>query len=246
MIAEFFEQLDSPFTAEELFDHIPDTVFFIKNSAGQYLVVNQTLVDRCRLKGKRDLLGKTAGEVLRPPLGNGFSLQDQHLLASGEPLLSQLELHMYASGDVGWCLTTKLPLHDRLGAVTGIVGVSKDLQFPDIRTGEYNRLAEAIRHAETNLTSPPSVLDLAEIADMSRYQFDRRIRLVFGLTAGQWLIKIRIDVAQRLLSETEKTISSISLEAGYSDQSAFTRQFRRSTGLSPGEFREARKSGLRA
>ena len=241
MIREFLSQLDKPFTGEELFDHLPDMVFFIKNTRGEYLVVNATLATRCGVSHKRDLIGRTASQVLRPPLGERFSNQDKHVLQTGQPLLSQLELHMYVSEDVGWCVTTKLPLRKRGGAVVGLVGVSQDLRLPDYETDEYRHLASALGHAEKNLSSPPSVEELASIAEMSRYQLDRRMRRVFGLTTGQWLMKTRIDLAQRLLVETDTSIAAIALEAGYSDQSAFTRQFRRATGLSPREYRRARR-----
>ena len=49
-IHEMLSQLDEPFTGESLFDHLPDIVFFIKNIHGQYVIVNNTLVERvaCR------------------------------------------------------------------------------------------------------------------------------------------------------------------------------------------------------
>lgn len=242
MIHELLGQLEQPFTGEELFDHLADIVFFIKNTNGEYLVANTTLVTRCGLPRKQDLIGRTARQVLRRPLGDRFFAQDQHVLTTGEPLLSQLELHLYASGDVGWCVTTKLPLRKRGGKVIGLVGVSQDLRLPDYEAAEYEHVAAAIEHAEKHLAARPSVEQLTAVAGMSRYQLDRRMRHVFGLTTGQWLVKIRIDLAQRLLSETDTPIAAIALQAGYADQSAFTRQFRRATGLSPRKYRAARKS----
>jgi AraC-like DNA-binding protein len=77
---------------------------------------------------------------------------------------------------------------------------------------------------------------------MSLYQFDRRMKRVFGLTTGQWLLKSRISRAGALLADSSLSIADVALEAGYADQSAFTRQFRRSTGLSPSEYRKLRKT----
>ena len=192
MIHEFLRQLDKPFTGEELFDHLHDVVFFLKNSRGEYLVVNATLVARCGKRDKQELIGRTASQVLRAPLGGRFFEQDQHVLQTGQPLLSQLELHVQVSGDVGWCVTTKLPLRKRNGTVAGLVGVSQDLRLPDFETEEYEHVAAAIEYAEKNISLPPSVEELATIAEMSRYQLDRRMRRVFGLTTGQWLMKTRI------------------------------------------------------
>jgi AraC-like DNA-binding protein len=240
MIAKFLQQLASPLTGEELFDHLSDIVYFIKDAKGAYLVVNKTLVARCQVADKRALVGRTPRDVLRPPLGDRFAAQDEQVIRTGTPLLSQLELHVYATGDVGWCLTTKLPLRNRLGQVIGLVGVSQDLRIPDVETDEYQQLASAIEYAEQRVATPPSVEELARRAKMSRYQLDRRIRRVFGLTAGQWILKIRLDAAQRLLLQTGVPIAEIAQQAGYADQSAFTRQFRRATGLAPAEYRSAR------
>lgn len=243
LISAFLQQLAPPLTGEELFDHLSDIVYFIKDAQGAYLIVNKTLVARCGVANKAALIGRTAAEVLRKPLGDRFAAQDARVLATGTPLLSQMELHVYPSGDVGWCLTTKLPLRDRSGAVVGLVGVSQDLRIPDIATAEYMQVASAVEYAEVHLSEAPSVDELAQVAKMSKYQLDRRMRHVFGLATGQWLLKLRLDAAQRLLQQTEQSISSIALQAGYTDQSAFTRQFRRSTGLTPGEFRSARSLG---
>ncbi|GAA4448678.1 AraC family transcriptional regulator [Novipirellula rosea] len=242
MIAEILSQLGEPFTGEELFDHLSDCVFFIKNTEGQYLVVNQTLVDRCGVRSKQDLLGRTAEQLLRAPLGARFTDQDERVLRTGKPLLSQLELHIYPSGAVGWCMTTKLPLKKPGGTVVGLVGVSQDLRVPNNEAEEYSQIAEALKYAKANLSAPPSVQELASIAEMSRYQLDRRMRHIFGITAGQWLMKARIDLAEGLLAESKTPIAAVALEAGYSDQSAFTRQFRVTTGLSPREYRTARWS----
>ncbi|WP_166822280.1 AraC family transcriptional regulator [Thalassoroseus pseudoceratinae] len=238
-IQHFLNELEPPFTGEALFDCLSDVVFFIKDACGRYIVVNQTVVDRCGFRSKDDLIGRTASQVFRAPLGESYETQDRVVLQSGRPLTMQLELHIYPARDVGWCLTNKMPLRRKDGDIAGLVGISQDLRLPDSSIDEYKGIATAIRYAENNLASPPSVQDLAEVAGMSRYQLDRRIRRVFGLTAGQWLMKLRIDHAQQSLQETDISISQIALEAGYTDQSAFTRQFRQATGLSPREFRQA-------
>jgi AraC-like DNA-binding protein len=77
---------------------------------------------------------------------------------------------------------------------------------------------------------------------MSIYQLDRRMRRVFGLTTGQWILKSRISRASAGLVDPDKPIAEVALDAGYADQSSFTRQFRRSTGLSPSEYRKLRKT----
>ena len=64
--------LGRPFPAVELFDHIADIVFFIKDREGRYVAVNQTLADRCNFADKRALIGRKASQVFAPPLGERF------------------------------------------------------------------------------------------------------------------------------------------------------------------------------
>ena len=237
----FFERLAEPFTAEALFDQLPDIVFFVKDAEGRYVAANRTLVERCGLAGKHELLGKRPSDVLGRTLGRSYEDQDITVIRSGQPIVDRLELHIVRSRDIGWCLTSKLPLAGRDGAPAGIVGVSRDLGLPDVSSDEFAHIADAIEYAESHISSRPSIRELARIADMSVYQLDRRMQRVFGLTTGQWYLKTRISFASRLLVESDTPIADVAFAAGYADQSSFTRQFRRSTGLSPSQYRSLRR-----
>jgi len=221
-----------------LFNCVLDVVFFAKDADGRYLAVNHTLVERCGLHNARQLVGRTAREAFRPPFGDRYAEQDQRVISSGQPLLGCLEMHLYPTRDPGWCVTNKLPLLDPHDRVVGLIGVSQDLRVPDYDGPEFAQLAEAVHFAESSLTQPPSLQELAARARLSTYQLDRRIRRVFGMSTGQWLIKMRIDAAERRLRDSNQPIVDIALESGYADQSAFARQFRRSTGLTPREYRQ--------
>jgi AraC-like DNA-binding protein len=65
---------------------------------------------------------------------------------------------------------------------------------------------------------------------------------MFGLSAGQWLTRLRIDQAGERLRQGDAPIVEVALACGYADQTAFTRQFRKVVGLSPGAYRRARRS----
>jgi len=225
--------LMSPLDLEALFDCLPDLVFFIKNSRGEYSVVNQTLVDRLGKKKKEDLIGRTPDEVFPAPLGRSYRAQDQQVLRSGEPILDQLELHFYPNGRRGWCITNKFPMAGR----TGLFGFSRDLQTVNERSDDYSQVAEAVRRIHTQYDQPLKVKDLARQAGLSVYQFDRRMRRIFRITAGQLIQKVRLDAALQRLRETDDSIAEVASACGYSDQSAFTRRFRQTTGMSPSEFR---------
>lgn len=241
--AAFFSQLAGPFTGEALFDCLPDLVFFIKNQRGEYVVVNQTLVARCGCRGKDELIGRRVDKVFPLPFGRRYREQDERVLRGGGAVRNQLEVHFYATGARGWCVTNKLPLYNKAGRVTGLMGVSKDLQTANEKSEDYSKIARTVQRMQTHFGETLRVRDLAADAGLSAYQFEQRIRRIFQLTAGQLIQKIRMDSAMRRLVESEKGIADIAFDCGYSDQSAFTRQFRKATGISPVEYRRTFLAG---
>jgi AraC-like DNA-binding protein len=223
--------------AETLFDRIPDVVFFVKDREGRYVMVNQTLVDRCGLASKEEILGRTTRELFPDPLGKRFLDQDFQVLRGGGEISDLLELHLFPSRVEGWCLTDKVPLTGSGGAVVGLAGVSRDLALPN-SPGDLHDLAAVVRHIQTRYHEPLRVETLAEKAGLSTYQLNRRIRAIFSITAGQLIAKTRIDAASHLLRTTAKPVGEVAAECGYFDQSAFTRQFKSLVGLTPRQYRE--------
>jgi hypothetical protein len=116
------------FRGDLLFDHVPDTVFFLKDTQGRYTAVNHTLVQRCGFGHKSELIGKTAEQVFPLPLGSGFSQQDQGILQGGPAINGQLELHLYGNRQPGWCLTWKVAVTNPQGDIVGLAGLSRDIQ----------------------------------------------------------------------------------------------------------------------
>jgi len=229
--------LEEPSFAEILFDRIPDVVFFIKDRGGRYVVVNQTLVTRCGRRNKNDLLGQTARQVFPSPLGNRFFEQDRRVLASGIPIVQNLELHLYPTRIEGWCLTDKLPLSGDDGQITGIAGISRDLQSPGVDAGHLAEVASALDHIHSNYESEIRVEELAEVCGLSVYQLNRRLRRIFGITVSQVITKSRIDAASEMLRDGIIPIAEVAHSCGYFDQSAFSRVFRKTVGLTPRQYR---------
>lgn len=238
---DFLAALGRPFLGEELFDRLADTVFFLKDRDARYVAVNDALVRRCRLAGKADLIGRTAREIFPAPLGERFDDQDRRVLREGLSIGGQLELHLYPDGRQGWCLTWKEPLADRQGRIVGLSGISRDLPSANPQP-KVAALSAALAFMHENLDAPLRIPDLAARAKLSVFQFDQRVRALFGLSAGQYLTRARIERACDRLRQTASPISALALECGYADQAAFTRQFHKSVGLTPRAYRAATSS----
>ncbi|WP_278932496.1 helix-turn-helix domain-containing protein, partial [Moraxella osloensis] len=89
-------------------------------------------------------------------------------------------------------------------------------------------------HLEQKIT----VADLAKYIDLSVSQLERLFKSVLNLSPTQMLQKIRLEYAIQLLNNTNLSIIEIAVRCGYSDHSAFTRQFKHMTNLTPSAFRK--------
>ena len=225
-------------TADDLFDAVADTVYFVKDRDGRYTAVNQTLVTRTGRPDKAALIGHTADEVFPGALGRRIAEQDRAITEQGRILTAELELHLHADGGEGWCLTWKTPLRAADGAIVGLFGMSRDVRPGADGTEETRTLSQALAHARAHLDRPLRIADLAAQAGLSAFRFDQRIRQLFGMSAGQWVTRLRIDHARDRLRHSATPISEIAIECGYADQTAFSRQFRKTVHLSPARYRQ--------
>jgi AraC-like DNA-binding protein len=225
-----------PLFALPLFDALPDVVFFVKDAACRYVAVNQTLLARCAVRDKAALIGRTAPEVFGPGWGDAWLAQDREVLAAGLDMTDRLELHLYPDRDPGWCLTRKLALRDPQGRVAGLCGISRDLAMADRKNLAYRKLEKAVRMIEQHFADALHITELAETAGMSVAQLERYCLRIFHLTPRQMIVKARIGAASRMLSGPA-AIAFIAQECGYSDHSAFSRQFKATVGVTPAQYR---------
>ncbi|WP_397447548.1 helix-turn-helix domain-containing protein [Polaribacter sp. R77954] len=82
------------------------------------------------------------------------------------------------------------------------------------------------------------VSELANLMSMSRSNLLRKIKKQTELSASQFIRQIRLEKGMKLLKETELTVSEISYQVGFSNNSYFTKCFREHYGFSPGESRK--------
>lgn len=222
---------------EQLFEHTPDLAFFIKDAAGRYLAVNQSLLQRHGLRDRSQMLGRRPCDVCPGDFGRIPAEQDAQVLRTGKPIIERLELQWYSPHKPVWCLTTKLPMRDSTGAVTGIIGISQDVRSPVAPQEIPEGVAAALGRLETNYADALTPSELARIARLPASRFARVIKRIFGITPIQLISKTRIVAASRLLRETDRSIADIAHECGFYDHSAFTRAFRSMSGATPTQFR---------
>lgn len=82
-----------------------------------------------------------------------------------------------------------------------------------------------------------TVDDLADRFSVSKRTLIRRFNSALDMPPNTYVQSIRIEAAQKLLEETERTVDVVMNDVGYEDASSFRRLFRKKTGLTPTEYR---------
>jgi AraC family transcriptional regulator len=82
-----------------------------------------------------------------------------------------------------------------------------------------------------------SLSELASLAGVHRVHLVREFRRHYGTTIGERTRKLRMDYACQLLGQTKLPLREIAAACRFADQSHFTKQFKKLSGLTPAEFR---------
>jgi AraC-like DNA-binding protein len=99
-------------------------------------------------------------------------------------------------------------------------------------------------HIDAHLGERIRIEDLAALLRISVGHFCRAFKSTFGLSAHDYLMRRRIEVAQGLMLTTCDPLSAIALNCGMSDQSHFSRCFRRIIGETPHQWRRTRRGAF--
>ncbi len=229
---------DGSWPIEALLDDVPGLVFYVKDVLGRYVSVNDTLRQRCGVRHKSEVLGRTAAEVFAGEPGQRFREQDERTLREGRPMRDVLELYVGPRGEPIWCLTHKMPVFSTDGVVVGVAGVSRDVPPLSERHEAYVRVADALKYMQEHYARPLQMQELAARAGMSTDSFERLVRRVCYVSPKQFLLRVRLEAAVRLLRETSRSITEVAHECGYTDHSAFSRKFREVSGVTPLTYRQ--------
>jgi AraC family transcriptional regulator len=89
---------------------------------------------------------------------------------------------------------------------------------------------------EAAVAAPPSLDQLAAIAGVHASHLLRTFRRYHGVTIANYVRKRRIERARTEVAAGKRPLSMIALEAGFADQSHFTKVFRQAFGETPGQY----------
>lgn len=104
--------------------------------------------------------------------------------------------------------------------------------------GASRSLQRVFARIEAEFAEPLSIAQLARDEGIHPVYLARAFRRLHGCGPADYLRRLRIDHAARLLSQTDLPLARVAAAVGYADQSHFHRQFRRRMGATPGAYRQ--------
>ena len=141
-----------------------------------------------------------------------------------------------SGGQLGRLYADSLALALSVALVRNYSGISRPRQVHKggLRPGLLERVLEYMR---ANIAANVSLEDLAKITGLSQFHLIRQFKSSVGVTPCQYMIEARVQRAKQLLADDNRTLADIALTLGYKDQSHFGRIFRKTIGITPGEWR---------
>jgi PAS domain S-box-containing protein len=110
----------------KLISTIPDRIYF-KDRQSRFVQINESMAKRFGLKNVGDAIGKTDFDMFSEPHARQAFDDEQRIMSTGEPLIGQDEKETWPDGHTTWASTTKVPLRDADGRISGLVGISRDV-----------------------------------------------------------------------------------------------------------------------
>ncbi|MEM9996718.1 MAG: AraC family transcriptional regulator [Bacteroidota bacterium] len=107
---------------------------------------------------------------------------------------------------------------------------------------EVDRMHEAKAILLARATDPPSLQELARLVGTNEFALKRAFKATHGTTVFGLLSRARMERAHLLLSETDRPVSEVAAEVGYTP-AAFSTAFRRTWGLRPSDVRRGDRRG---
>ena len=126
-----------------LIDNLPNTIF-IKDTECRKIVANTADIKFMGFTSEEEIIGKTDQEIFPEEIGKRGYSDDMKIITTGVPVINREEDFIDANGKQQWLLTTKIPIRNEQGKISGLVGMS--LNITDRKQIEF-----ALQESEQNL-----------------------------------------------------------------------------------------------
>jgi PAS domain S-box-containing protein len=131
-----------------LVNALPDYIY-VKDDQSRFVVVNTAQLALLGVATPEAVIGKTDFDFFPRELAERYYADERAIVVSGQPLLDRIEPLLDQEGNHKWLLTIKVPVRDQSGAVTGVVGMGRDITaLKQAEDGQARLREEIIRTQE--------------------------------------------------------------------------------------------------
>lgn len=109
-----------------LYNYLPAYVY-IKDTDCRFVICNNAHLKSMGKQTMDEVVGKTDFELFPLELAQYFYADEQKILQTQQPMINREERSLDAEGKEMWALTTKVPFHNQMGEIVGIVGITQDI-----------------------------------------------------------------------------------------------------------------------
>ena len=175
--------------------------------------------------------GAAGTDIDRPEIVPQYAIRDSLIRQIGTALDSEMMSPRPGPRIYAESLATALTVH--ISAKYG----NPVFRSPGGLTLARTQLRRSVEFINDYFDRDLTLKEIAAAANMSKYHFAKAFRQLMGIAPHQYLVKLRIEKARKLLAIDTMSVEEIASRVGYSDKGHFVAQFRRLVGVSPHRYR---------
>jgi len=179
-----------------LIDGFPDAIY-VKDTQSRFLVANTSMAKLVGALDPEELIGKTDFDFFPEEYASDFYKDEQEIVKTGKPILNKEEIAIDKTGKKKWTLTTKVPLFDTDGKVTGIIGMGRDIT-------EQKRAEEVLREKERQLLQAQKMEAMGRLAGGIAHDFNNMLTAIIGYADYLLMMENQDDQVINYLQEIKK------------------------------------------
>jgi PAS domain S-box-containing protein len=171
-----------------LMENIPDLIYF-KDCQSRFTRVNQALAQTLGAKDVAECIGKSDADYFEFEDALRWRLREEEIVRSGQPQADRIEQLKNPKTGLCWMSTTKVPMFDRSGQVSGIAGISRDITA--LKNSEEMLREQNERNRMILETASDAFIGMDP--DGSITAWNPQAELTFGWTAGEVMGRLWCD-----------------------------------------------------